>query len=70
MQQSTYWAAAIVAGGLLLGGCGGNDSHVSTSTPSSTLGTDSAASKVGGMPDTSKMATPGVTTPPIGSQPK
>lgn len=42
--------AALVLGGLFLGSCGG--SGTSTSTPSSTLGTDSAATKVGGMADT------------------
>jgi len=42
-------SAALVLGSLLLGSCGGNGA--STSTPSSTLGTDSAATKVGGMPD-------------------
>jgi len=41
--------AALVAGGLFFGSCGGNGA--STNTPSSTLGTDSAATKVGGMPD-------------------
>jgi hypothetical protein len=41
--------AALVIGGLFLGSCGGNGA--STSTPSSTLGTDSAATKVGGIPD-------------------
>jgi len=41
--------AALALGGLLLGSCGGNGA--ATSTPSSTLGTDSAATKVGGMPD-------------------
>jgi hypothetical protein len=41
--------AALIAGGLFFGSCGGNGA--STSTPSSTLGTDSAATKVGGMPD-------------------
>lgn len=40
--------AALLAGGLFLGACGSND-QVSTSTPTSTLGTDSAAAKVGGM---------------------
>lgn len=41
-------AAALALGGLFLGSCGGG---TSTSTPSSTLGTDSAAGKVGGMAD-------------------
>lgn len=60
MQQAKIWVA-LVAGGLLLGACGGNQSQVHTSTPTSTLGTDSAASKVGGVPDTNKLATPGGT---------
>lgn len=46
--------AALVAGGLFLGSCGGNGA--STSTPSSTLGTDSAATKAGGMPDSTGAA--------------
>jgi len=55
--------AALALGGLLLGSCGGNGA--STSTPSSTLGTDSAATKVGGMADTTgtggTMSTPAST---------
>ena len=47
---------ALVLGGLLLGSCGGNGA--STSTPSSTLGTDSAATKVGGMPDSLNSGSP------------
>lgn len=49
-------------GGLLLGSCGGNGA--STSTPSSTLGTDSAATKVGGMPDS--LNSGGPMSPPAG----
>jgi hypothetical protein len=48
--------AALALGGLLLGSCGGNGA--STNTPSSTLGTDSAATKVGGMPDSLNTGTP------------
>ena len=48
--------AALALGGLLLGSCGGNGA--STSTPSSTLGTDSAATKVGGMPDSLNTGAP------------
>jgi hypothetical protein len=46
---------ALLAGGLLLGACGGN---VSTNTPTSTLGTDSAAAKVGGTPPDSASVAP------------
>ena len=49
-------SAALALGGLLLGSCGGNGA--STSTPSSTLGTDSAATKVGGMPDSLNSGSP------------
>lgn len=51
MKQALFGRtlAALLLGGLLLGACGGN-SNTSTSTPTSTLGTDSAATKVGGMP--------------------
>jgi len=38
---------ALLLGGLLLGACGGN-SNTTTSTPTSMLGTKSAATKVGG----------------------
>jgi hypothetical protein len=42
-------AALVLAG--LLGACGGQGAaDVKTTTPSSTLGTDSAATKVGGTP--------------------
>ena len=43
--------AALLLGGLCLSACGGNG-NTATSTPTSTLGTDSAATKVGGMADT------------------
>ncbi|RZK51770.1 MAG: hypothetical protein EOO59_14555 [Hymenobacter sp.] len=51
MKQALYGRtlAALLLGGLLLGACGGSG-NTSTSTPTSTLGTDSAATKVGGMP--------------------
>ena len=54
-SKSFLALAALLAGGLLLGACGGNSSTSSTptTTPSNTLGTDSAATKVGGtMPAT------------------
>lgn len=61
--------AALLASALLLGACGGNQSAVSTSTPSSTMGTDSAATQAGGTsPDTSQLASPRGTTPPGSSQ--
>lgn len=53
---------ALLLGGLLLGACGGNGP--ATSTPSSTLGTDSAATKVGGTP-----ADSAATPPPTGTAP-
>ncbi|MGI4760830.1 MAG: hypothetical protein ACRYF0_08995 [Janthinobacterium lividum] len=67
--------AALVLGGLFLGSCGGNGT--STNTPSSTLGTDSAATKVGGMPDSAgtgamNSTAPGTSatgTSPTGSSP-
>ncbi|MGI4821536.1 MAG: hypothetical protein ACRYFV_10040 [Janthinobacterium lividum] len=48
MQQfKTYLAlAALLFGSVLLEACGNGDVH--TSTPSSTLGSDSSATKVGG----------------------
>lgn len=51
MKQAFYGriSAALLLSGLLLGSCGGN-SNTSTSTPTSTLGTDSAATKVGSIP--------------------
>ncbi|MBJ6145175.1 hypothetical protein [Hymenobacter sp. BT559] len=43
--------AATLLASLLLGACGGQGTtDVKTTTPSSMLGTDSAATKVGGMP--------------------
>jgi hypothetical protein len=47
--------ATLLLGGLFLGACGGN---VSTNTPTSTLGTDSAAAKVGGTPPDSASVAP------------
>jgi hypothetical protein len=61
-MNTSFSGRAVVAlalGGLLLGSCGGNGA--STSTPSSTLGTDSAATKVGGMADTTGTGTPAST---------
>ncbi|RYY15673.1 MAG: hypothetical protein EOO36_12320 [Cytophagaceae bacterium] len=52
MFQSNSWRlAALLAGGLALGACGGSTAggDVKTTTPSSMLGTDSAATKVGGI---------------------
>ena len=45
-----FTLAALLLSGTLLSSCGGG-SDTKTSTPSSTLGTDSAATQVGGMPD-------------------
>jgi hypothetical protein len=46
-QSKTYLAlAALLLGNVLLEACGNSDVH--TSTPSSTLGSDSSATKVGG----------------------
>lgn len=45
----------LLLSGLFLGACGGN---VSTNTPTSTLGTDSAAAKVGGTPPDSASVAP------------
>jgi len=50
--------ATLLLGGLLLGACGGNQADVSTNTPTSTLGTDSAAAKVGGTPPDSASVAP------------
>jgi len=47
--------ATLLLGGLFLSACGGN---VSTNTPTSTLGTDSAAAKVGGTPPDSASVAP------------
>ncbi len=51
MRQATTGRAlaALLAGSLFLGACG--NGNVSTNTPTSTLGTDSAAAKVGGTVD-------------------
>jgi hypothetical protein len=51
-NYNSYLApAAVLLAGLLLGACGNSGSaDVKTTTPSSMLGTDSAATKVGGMP--------------------
>lgn len=73
--KSFLTLAALLGGGLLLGACGGNASDPSTNTPSSTLGTDSAATKVGGVaPDTVGVgpAPSGASTsaPSTGQQPK
>ena len=77
LQFKSFLAlAALLGGGLLLGSCGGDKaSDTSTNTPSSTLGTDSAATKMGGTaPDTtSTMAPPtGASTSAssTGQQPK
>lgn len=68
MPQSTSYRAlaALLLGGSLLGACGGN-ADTTTSTPSSTLGTDSAATKVGGTAPMGDSATTGspVAPPPI-----
>ena len=55
--KSSVALAAVLVGGLLLGACGGQGTaDVKTTTPSSMLGTDSAATKVGGTPlDTSSL---------------
>ena len=42
--------AALLLSSLCLTACGGNQADISTNTPTSTLGTDSAAAKVGGAP--------------------
>ncbi|GAB3637187.1 hypothetical protein GCM10027422_27770 [Hymenobacter arcticus] len=67
MKQAFFGrtVAALLLGGLLLGACGGN-SNTSTSTPTSTLGTDSAATKVGGMPTDTANTTGGVMPAPKG----
>lgn len=43
----------------LLTACEGNKGGASTSTPTATLGTDSAATKVGGLPDSLRTTAPG-----------
>ncbi|MGI4865947.1 MAG: hypothetical protein ACRYFZ_18630 [Janthinobacterium lividum] len=66
LQLKSYLTpVALLCGGLLLGACGGNQAgDTTTNTPSSTLGTDSAATKVGGMsPDTAA----GTMPPPTGA---
>ena len=50
MFQAKSFLALLLVGGALLGSCGGKTSDTHTSTPSSMLGTDSAATKVGGTP--------------------
>ena len=61
MTSSKSYAAlaATLLAGLLLGACGNSGSaDVKTTTPSSMLGTDSAATKVGGTPvDTTRLGT-------------
>lgn len=47
--------AILLLSGLFFSACGGN---VSTNTPTSTLGTDSAAAKVGGTPPDSASVAP------------
>jgi hypothetical protein len=69
MRYSTScWAlAALLLGGSLLSACGGNADKTTTNTPSSMLGTDSAATKVGGTApaaDTAGAGSP-VASPPI-----
>lgn len=56
---------ALLLGGLLLGACGGNNG-TTTSTPTSTLGTDSAATKVGGTPTTDAAADTAATNTTMG----
>ena len=59
MRQATTGRAlaALLAGSLLLGACNGTG-NAGTSTPTSTLGTESAAEKVGGVAaDTSATTT-------------
>ena len=50
MFQAKYSLALLLVGGALLSACGSRTSDTHTSTPSSMLGTDSAAAKVGGTP--------------------
>ncbi len=50
--------AALLLTGSLLTACGGNQADVGTNTPTSTLGTDSAAAKVGGTPPDSASVAP------------
>ncbi|MVN78177.1 hypothetical protein GO988_17755 [Hymenobacter sp. HMF4947] len=59
--------AALLLGGSLLGACNGNADNTTTSTPSSMLGTDSAATKVGGTPPAADSSATGrpMAPPPI-----
>jgi hypothetical protein len=50
MLQVRFSLALLLAGGTLLSSCGSQNTDVHTSTPSSMLGTDSAATTVGGTP--------------------
>jgi hypothetical protein len=50
MSQVKFSLALLLAGGMLLSACGSQNTDIHTSTPSSVLGTDSAATKVGGTP--------------------
>lgn len=50
MSQAKFSLALLLVSGALLSACGGKTSDTHTSTPSSMLGTDSAATKVGGTP--------------------
>ena len=64
LQVKSYLApAALLVGGLLLASCGGKGADTPTTTPTSTLGTDSAATKVGGAPADTTSAMP----PPTGA---
>lgn len=59
MSSSTSSRAlvALLLGGLFFSACGGDQAGGSTNTPTSTLGTDSAATKVGGTaPDSASVA--------------
>ena len=63
--KSSALLATILVAGLLGSACGSqNTADVKTTTPSSMLATDSAATKVGGMPpDTARLRT----TPSMGA---
>ena len=61
MRKSYLILAALALGSTLLAACGHADT--TTTTPSSTLGTDSAATKVGGIPATDTAGVPSATTP-------
>jgi hypothetical protein len=58
MSRARLLPVLLLLGGLFFTACGGNQADVSTSTPSSTLGTDSAATKVGGTPPDSASLAP------------